>query len=234
MNLILEPTVLRWARDRAGLDPTALAQKLKVDVDAIYEWEQGGEISFHRIEKLAKVTHTPMGLLFLKRPPDERLPIQDFRTVDNASIQRPSPELLDTVYQMQRRQEWMREFLIDEGELPLPFVGTFAGAASPELVAADMRRILGLATGWANSEQTWMDALVRLRREIEALGVLVVINGVVGNNSHRCLDPEEFRGFALCDAYAPLIFVNNADAKAAQMFTLIHELAHLWIGEDGV
>jgi Zn-dependent peptidase ImmA (M78 family) len=91
-----------------------------------------------------------------------------------------------------------------------------------------------MTSGWAREHATWTAALLGLRRSIEAIGVMVVINGVVGNNNTRKLDPEEFRGFVLSDRYAPLIFVNGADFKSAQMFTLAHELAHLWLGRDGV
>jgi len=123
---------------------------------------------------------------------------------------------------------------MDEGEEPLPFVGSATLRSKPELVAEDMRRTLGFADGWANYEKSWTDALMHLRQKIEALGILIVINGVVGNNTHRKLSPGEFRGFALCDSFAPLIFINGADFKSAQMFTFAHELAHLWIGKDGV
>lgn len=97
-----------------------------------------------------------------------------------------------------------------------------------------MRRALGLDGGWAADVRTWQDAVSELRRKIERLGVMAVINGVVGNNTHRQLSVEEFRGFALTDPYAPLIFVNGADAKSAQMFTLAHELAHVWLGTEGL
>jgi len=87
---------------------------------------------------------------------------------------------------------------------------------------------------WAESHPTWSNALLGLRRAGEDTGVVVVINGVFGNNTRQPLDPEEFRGFVLCDRHAPLIFINGADFKSAQMFTLAHELAHLWLGQDGV
>jgi Zn-dependent peptidase ImmA (M78 family) len=101
-------------------------------------------------------------------------------------------------------------------------------------VAADMRERLGVAGGWAGQESTWTDALMHLRQKIEATGILIVINGVVGNNNYRKLDPDEFRGFVLSDVYAPLVFINGADFKAAQMFTIAHEVAHLWINQEGV
>ena len=97
-----------------------------------------------------------------------------------------------------------------------------------------MRRTLGLDGGWAAGVGTWQDAVRELRRAIEQLGAMAVINGVVGNNTYRRLSVEEFRGFALTDPYAPLIFVNGADAKSAQMFTLAHELAHIWLGKEGL
>jgi Zn-dependent peptidase ImmA (M78 family) len=116
----------------------------------------------------------------------------------------------------------------------LDFVDSADLTEEPTAVARDMRSRLRLESSWANTERTWTDALVQLRAHVEAAGVLVVLNGVVGNNTHRKLDPEEFRGFALVDEYAPLIVVNNADYKAAQMFTLVHELAHVWTGTEGV
>lgn len=234
MNLTLQPTVLRWARQRAGLDEAALAGKLGTTPERVAEWEQDGQLRFTQVQKLAHVTHTPEGFLFLPSPPDEKLPIPDFRTLGDAPLKRPSPDLLETVQMMQSRQAWMREFLIEEGELPLPFVGSATLQSSPVEVAADMRRCLGFADGWAERENTWTDALMHLRQKMEAAGILIVVNGVVGNNGHRKLTPDEFRGFALCDGYAPLIFINGADFKAAQMFTFAHELAHIWAGRDGV
>jgi Zn-dependent peptidase ImmA (M78 family) len=93
---------------------------------------------------------------------------------------------------------------------------------------------LGITSDWANAQSTWEDALRHLREKIEQAGILIFINGVVGNNTHRKLDTNEFRGFSLSDPFAPLIFINGADAKSAQMFTIAHELAHLWFGQNGV
>jgi Zn-dependent peptidase ImmA (M78 family) len=106
-------------------------------------------------------------------------------------------------------------------------------ADDPAAIGQEMRRLLGLGDGWAATVRTWQEAVSALRSAIEAVGVMAVINGVVGNNTRRVLDVGEFRGFALSDDYAPLIFVNGADARSAQMFTLAHELAHLWLGAEG-
>jgi Zn-dependent peptidase ImmA (M78 family)/transcriptional regulator with XRE-family HTH domain len=234
MNVTLEPQILRWARERAGLDEPALAKKLAVKPERVTAWESTGKLPYKKAELLAQRTYTPFGYLFLKEPPDDKLPIPDFRTLGDAPIRRPSPNLLETVYQMQRRQAWMREFLLEEGEPRLEFVGSLTIQADPVHAAKGMRTTLGCAEGWAAKERTWTEALMHLRQKIEETGILIVLNGVVGNNNRRKLSPDEFRGFALIDEYAPLIFINSSDFKAAQMFTLAHELAHLWIGKGGV
>ena len=126
----------------------------------------------------------------------------------------------------------MREHLIDQGQDPLRFVGSATRDESPASIAQRMRETLGFDDGWAAQERTWEDALRAFRNAMEDAGVLVVVNGVVGNNTHRNLDPEEFRGLVLVDEYAPLAFVNGADGKAAQMFTLAHELAHIFFGSS--
>jgi Zn-dependent peptidase ImmA (M78 family) len=131
---------------------------------------------------------------------------------------------------MERRQGWMTEFLINQGEPPLDFVRSAHINDSVREVAARMRQTLGLTTDWAARRGTWGDALKDLRSAIENVGILVVVNGIVGNNTHRRLDVNEFRGFVLVNEYAPLVFINGADGRAAQMFTLAHELAHIWFG----
>jgi hypothetical protein len=116
---------------------------------------------------------------------------------------RPRADLLETVYSMQRRQEWMREYLIDAGHEGLAFVGSVDHAEGTIDVARDIRQVLGFAEEWAAGSPTWTDALRRLRRAAEDAGILVVASGVVGNNTHRSLDVDEFRGFVLVDRYAP-------------------------------
>ena len=236
MNLNLQPTVLRWARERAGLDQSTLAKKVtgKPTADRVKQWERTGMLTFAQVRKLAHATHTPEGFLYLNEPPDDRLPIPDFRTISDERVRRPSPDLLDTVALMQRRQTWMRDFLVEEAETQLEFIGSATLNSNPQRVALEIRKTLGVAGGWANQESTWTDALMHLRQKIEGAGILIVINGVVGNNNYRKLDPNEFRGFVLSDPYAPLVFINGADFKAAQMFTIAHEVAHLWINRGGV
>jgi Zn-dependent peptidase ImmA (M78 family) len=221
--------MLRWARERASYDVDDLASRFP----QLAAWERGEkQPTFKQLEAFARATHTPFGFLFLAEPPEERLPIPDFRTVAHGPV-RASPDLLETIYAMQRRQDWLREERVEGEAEPLGFVGSARLNDEPMAIGQEMRRAAGLDDGWAGDVPTWQEAVSELRRRIEGLGVMAVINGVVGNNTHRKLNVEEFRGFALTDRYAPLIFVNGADAKSAQMFTLAHELAHVWLGSDG-
>lgn len=234
LKMTLQPAVLRWARERAGFDPGELAGKLQVKPERILEWERSGEISMAQVGRLAQRTYTPEGWLFLDALPDDSLPIADFRTVGNRPWRGPSPNLLDTVYAMQRRQAWMREELLLEEADPLEFMGQFDDNSDIEEVANGIRDALNLENGWASRKSNWSVALRDLRGRVERAGILVFINGIVDNNTHRKLDPDEFRGFALVDEYAPLIFINNSDFTSAQMFTLAHELAHIFVGHEGV
>ncbi|QUL99633.1 MAG: ImmA/IrrE family metallo-endopeptidase [Candidatus Fermentithermobacillus carboniphilus] len=222
----ISPSVLNWALARSGRDKV-----IRRKLPKLSEWLAGkSNPTLRDLEKLAKITSTPLGYLFLPAPPKEELPIPYLRTFDYEPRHQLSPELIETVYMMKRRQEWMRQYLIEEGHEPLPFVHSADITDKPGEVAQAIKRTLRLGDEWAAKQPTWTAALSELRDKIEGAGILVVVNSVVGNNNYRKLDPNEFRGLVLVDPYAPLVFVNGADGKAAQMFTLAHELAHVWLG----
>ena len=150
------------------------------------------------------------------------------------AVQQPSGNLLDTVYLCQQRQHWYQEHLRNQGFDALPFSGSASPADPAVSVAAQIRETLQFDVRDRKNLKTWEEALSRFIELAEDAGVMVMRSGVVNGNTHRKLDPEEFRGFALVDNYAPLVFVNGADSKTAQMFTLAHELAHIWLGETGL
>ena len=217
--------MLAWARRRSGLTVDDLVRRFP----GLGAWERGELLpTFKQLEGYAKATHTPIGFLFLPEPPEEQVPIPDYRTMGDKGIRRPSPDLLDTIYQCEQRQDWYREFAQVNQEKLVEFVGSLTTATPPVAAAATMREALRFDPGERGS--TWAEALRRLISRAEELGFLIMVNGVVGSNTHRKLDPREFRGFALADPLAPLVFVNGADTKAAQIFTVVHELTHLWLG----
>lgn len=228
-RITIRPEILRWACERSRIDKAALRARWP----QFEAWERGErQPTFKQLEAFANATHTPIGFMFLPEPPAEHLPIRDLRTVKDGP-QQPSADLLDTIYAMQRRQDWLREERIQSESGALEFVGSARLNDDATAVGQEMRRLVQIGDGWAARVSNWEDAVNELRRRIEQLGVMAVINGVVGNNTHRKLNVQEFRGFALTDSYAPLIFVNGADAKSAQIFTLAHELAHVWLGSEG-
>jgi Zn-dependent peptidase ImmA (M78 family) len=227
----VRPELLRWARERAGLSTDALRRRFP----KLAAWERRtAQPTLKQLEDFAKVTFTPVGFLFLDAPPVERVPIPDFRTIGNTRIDHPTPDLLDTIYLCQQRQEWYRDFARTMGEAPLNVIGSARLTDDVVTAAAAMRQALGFDLEERRRLPTWTDALRRFIEQADVLGILVMVSGVVGSNNRRRLDPDEFRGFALADSLAPLIFINGADTKAAQMFTLAHELAHVWLGQSAV
>jgi len=231
ISIEIKPDMLRWARERAGLRLEALAKRFP----KLEAWErETARPTLKQIERYAKATHAPIGYLFLQEPPLEHVPIPDFRAVNNKRIDRPSPNLLDTVYICQQRQEWYHDFARSMGEEQLHFAGSARLTDSVEATAEDMRSALGFDVEERRRIPTWTDALRRFIEQADASGILVMCSGVVLNNNHRPLDPDEFRGFALVDKLAPLVFINGGDTKAAQMFTLAHELAHIWLGQSAL
>jgi Zn-dependent peptidase ImmA (M78 family) len=232
MNRVaIKPELLRWACERAGLASPDLDNKFP----QFSAWERGeAQPTLKQVEAFAKATCTPIGYLFLQEPPVETIPIPDFRTVSNRHVGHPSPNLLDTIFVCQQRQEWYRNYARSQGETPLTFVGSATLRGNIVKTAASIRSALHFDLDERRQMPTWTDALRHFIEQADDLGVLVMCNGVVHNNNYRHLDPEEFRGFAMADDLAPLIFINGADTKAAQMFTLAHELAHIWLGQSAV
>lgn len=229
-RVAVKPELLIWARERVGLGVDALLHRFV----RLREWESGArQPTFRQLQDFAAAVHVPFGYLFLPEPPVEPMPIPDFRTLKNRSVRDISPDLRDTIYTMQRRQAWLREERLENGVAPVECVGSARLSDDPAAVGREMRRTLGFGNGWAASVPNWREAVGKLREAVESQGIMAVINGVVGNSTRRVLDVDEFRGFALIDNHAPLIFVNGADARSAQMFTLAHELAHVWLGQSG-
>ena len=227
----VKPETLRWACERSRLDPAFLSKRFP----QLPAWESGEkQPTLKQLEAFCRTTHAAVGYFFGGGPPDEPMPIPDFRTIANTPVSKPSGDLLDAVYLCQNRQYWYEEYARMEGDQPLPFVGSAALTDPVERVAADIRHTLGFDLEERRRSGTWTEALRSFIGRADDAGILVMVSGVVGSNTRRKLDPAEFRGFALADPLAPVVFVNGADTKAAQMFTLAHELAHIWLGESAL
>jgi Zn-dependent peptidase ImmA (M78 family) len=223
--------MLKWAVDRADIPLTDLRARFgKYD-----QWIAGSaQPTLKQLEEFARFTHAAIGFFFGSKPPELTLPIPDFRTMDGTRPGDPSPDLLDTVYLCQQRQEWYVSYARSVGERPLAFVGTRTTSSDVAESAEAIRQAVGLDISVRRRLPTWEEALRQFIQLADDAGILVMVSGVVGGNNTRKLDPDEFRGFALSDQLAPLVFVNGSDTKSAQMFTLAHELAHLWLGQSAL
>jgi len=231
MRVTVAPELLTWASDRAGLNADLLSRHFP----KYEEWLQGvTQPTLKQLESFAQKTHVALGLFFLPEPPQEQLPIPDFRTMDALSITEPSSDLLETIYLCQQKQDWYRDYQQTQGFDTVDFVGSATLAAGVIETAAKISQLIQFESAQRQQVRNWTDALRLFIDQIESQGILVMVNGVVGSNNKRKLDPQEFRGFALVDRIAPLIFINGSDTKAAQIFTLAHELAHIWLGESGL
>lgn len=227
----ISPGVLEWARKRSGMPIDKVTKRFK----KYPLWLAGnGGPTFKQIETLASLLNLPMGMLFLPEPPEEKLPLPDFRRMADGGTPGPSTELIDTIHICQRRQRWYRDHLAGSGNDTLSFVGSASVGDPPAIVAGQIRTALTLEVGSRSEAANWGEFLRYFIGQARDAGILVMVNGVVGNNTRRPLNHREFRGFAIPDPFAPLIFINGADTKAGQIFTLAHELAHIWIGEGGV
>ncbi|CAM4411914.1 Zn-dependent peptidase ImmA, M78 family [Pedobacter westerhofensis] len=220
--------MLSWAIARAGHDLRDFTTRFP----KVQDWLSGAKLpTLKQLEEFSHRVHLPFGYLFLDQPPHEALNFPFFRT-GGGQQQGVSLNVYDTILLIQKRQDWLAEYLVDNEFPALNYVGSAAGESNPMVIVQSIRQTLNLEPIWASRVKSWADALDHLAAKLENAGIQVVFNSVVENNNHRPIDVEECRGFILVDAHAPFMFVNAADGKAAQMFTIAHELAHIWIGQS--
>ncbi|HIP24732.1 MAG TPA: ImmA/IrrE family metallo-endopeptidase [Rhodobacteraceae bacterium] len=230
-RVAVKPEMLHWAVERARMVPDDLQARFS----KFPQWLEGEvQPTLKQLESFATAVHVPIGYLFLPEPPEEALPIPDFRTLEGRQLERPSPNLLDMIYACQERQSWYADFARLYRDPELDFVGSVTLKSAPEAVAGQIREALGFSVDERRDCGTWTDALRMFIQQADQAGILVMTSGVVFSNNKRPLDVDEFRGFALVDRLAPLVFINGADSKSAQMFTLAHELAHIWLGASAL
>lgn len=224
----VDANMLTWAVSRAGYDLAEFTEK----VPNLEKWINGEKNpTVKQLEAFSKKVHLPFGYLFLPEPPVENIPIPFFRTNGNQT-EKVSLNVYDTILLIQQRQDWLRDYLKDNEFDSLPFVGKYNGTNNVAEIVNDIRHTLELTESWASQLGTWEEAQNHLVQKIEDKGIITIFNGVVENNGYRKIPVDECRGFVLVDKIAPFMFINNADSKSAQMFTIVHELAHIWTGHS--
>lgn len=220
--------IINWAITRAGNS----LEEFYVDNPDVLDWIEGKKKpTIKQLENFTHKVHVPFGYMFMTEPPKEELPIPFFRT-GGAPRNTVSLNVYHTIQIIKDRQNWLINYLQESDYPDLDFVGKFNDLSDYKEIANDIRNALKLPVNWGSKLSTWEQALDFLTLQIEEIGIIINFNGIVGNNTRRKILVEECRGFVLVNNKAPFLFINSADAKAAQMFTLIHELAHIWIGKS--
>jgi|SRR6056297_448012 len=219
---------IEWAIQRANAD----LEELLIAFPKLNEWiNEESDPTVKQLEKLTKRLHVPFGYMFSDELPEESLTFPFFRAGKEANA-KVSLNVYHTIQILKDRQSWLTEYMEESNYEKLPFVGKYNLDSSVIEVVNDIRKTLNLQANWASKHPTWERTLDFITYKIEEVGIIVTFNGVVENNTRRKIEVSECRGFVLVNKLAPFLFINSADTKAAQMFTLIHELAHIWLGES--
>ncbi|RJP71957.1 MAG: ImmA/IrrE family metallo-endopeptidase [Ignavibacteriales bacterium] len=227
-EVIINTDILAWAIDRAGFELPAFVEKFP----NVLKWLAGEKKpTVKQLEQFSKKVYLPFGYLFLHEPPQEKLPIPFFRSSGNHT-KKVNINVYDTILLIQQRQNWLRDYLKENSFHALPFVGKFQNTTNVKDIVTDIRRTLNISENWASNFTTKEETINFLVEHIEDSGIITVFNGVVENNGHRKIAIEDCRGFVIVDEIAPFMFINNSDWKSAQMFTMVHELSHIWIGHS--
>jgi Zn-dependent peptidase ImmA (M78 family)/DNA-binding XRE family transcriptional regulator len=222
----ITPNVLKWARESARMSEETAAAKVAVTLEKFKEWEEGiSQPTIIQAQKLAKAYKRPFALFFLPDIPRDFQPIQDFRKKDSKPLGTAS---IFIIREIQQKQSWISEVNEENNENKIPFVGKFSIKSNPIVVANDILKTLEINPSFYKNENAikeWID-------KAESRGVFISRTSFI--HSRLKLDSDEVQGFAIADPYAPFVFVNSDDWNAPQLFTLVHELAHIWIAETGI
>lgn len=230
VNVNISPAILDWVMTHVQFDmlPPQIVNNLN-------QWSSGNKIpTFNQVQKTSKATGIPLGYFFLQTPPNEDLFLVEYRTIESVALKNPSRSLIDVMHDMELVQEWTRDYLISEGFSSVPFINAVNKQTNITDFAKFIRNTLNLTNNWFNKSRTPDESFRLIRTAVSDVGVVVMMSGIVGNNTHRPLDINEFRAFAMVDDYAPLIFINSNDSINGKLFSILHEFAHICIGENSL
>lgn len=228
VHVNIKTEIISWALSQTQEEK--LDEKL---LNRIHQWLNGTKTpTFNHIVEFSKKSNIPLGYFFLQTPPVEQIELLEYRTVDSIQLAKPSRNLIDTIHAMENIQDWMKEYRQEMGFGVLPVVACMKDVKEVSIIVDRIRKDLELDEIWYKRCKDAREAFNYIRGRLEACGVIVMMSGIVGSNTHRALDINEFRAFAMVDEWAPLIFINAADSDGARLFSLLHEVAHIWLGID--
>ena len=237
----INPEILIWARETAGLDLETAARKIELNAargqsgaERLAAMEAGAIVpSAPLLRRMADKYHRPILTFYLPKVPAPPELGQDFRTLPDQGDE--SNVLLATLLRdVKARQALVRETLEDDDyAVEIELVGSAKGIRDAAELSTEIARSIDFDRAAYRARAKGEDAFAYLRALVEAKGVFVLLAGDCGHWS-TAIEVGIFRGFALADRLAPFIVINDQDAKSAWSFTLLHELAHLLIGETGI
>ncbi len=222
----ITPIVFKWARESARMTEETAAAKISISIDKLKGWEAGtNQPTIRQAQTLAKAYKRPFALFFLPEITKDFQPLQDFRKSGSKSLSTASVFI---IREIQQKQSWISEVNEENNENKIPFVGRFSIKDNPITLANDILNTFSITPANYKTEtpiKEWID-------KAESNGIFISRTSFI--HSRLKLDSEEIQGFVIADPYAPFVFINSDDWNAPQLFTLVHELAHLWIAETGI
>lgn len=227
VKAIITPEVLKWARTTAHVDLSRAAKAAKVNESNLERWESGEDFpSIAKLRLLAKLYKRPLAVFYLPEKPLDFAPLKDFRRMPGEVAGILSPSLASQITAAQERRDLALELYTELGDDPAALDLRCTLAENPDDVAHRLRAWLNISLA---EQHRWRDPRIAYnawRQRIEDLGVLVFqLTGV---------SVKEARGFAIAKRPLPAVAVNGRDAYAARCFSLIHELAHVLLGESSI
>ena len=237
----INPKILSWARETAGLTIEEAAEKLGLKdsarataIEKLRALEDGKRgLPRTMLEKAASIYRRPLVTFYLSQTPERGERGEDFRATKAAS-DRDNATLDALLRDVRARQQMVRVVLDDAEESERrPFVASARIEQGPKTVAVSIRSTLGVSEEQQKRSKDVGALFALLRSAAERIGIYVLLLGDVGSH-HSDIGEDVFRGFALADDVAPFVVINDNDAAVARSFTLMHELAHIWIGESGI
>ena len=230
MKVIIEKSTLQWALEQCENNNIK-----KEKIELIQDWLNNKKTpTFNKVDELSKSTGIPFGYFFLKEPPEEDLKLIEYRTIDSQEMRMPSRNLIETIHDMEMIQNWIKQDALGKHRAPLQFVGAKGIKRETVTFAEYIRNILGIKANWFKERKNVNESFKYIRDKVSNAGITVMLSGIVKNNTRRSLLIDEFRGFALVDNVAPLVFINNNDSQNGKLFTLVHECIHIFLGESSL
>jgi transcriptional regulator with XRE-family HTH domain len=236
----VNPDILVWARETSGLTLEDAVKRLGINsnrkmtaAEKLIAYEKG-VVSPSRpmLLKMSQQYRRPLVAFYMNGVPLKSARPEDFRNIPDRDP--TSDKLIEVlVRNVRARQSAIKEILAEEEAAPLPFVRSKSVQSGVSAVLQSIVDTTGINLAEFRAKSNPESAFAYLREKAEAVGILVLLIGNLGSH-HTAIDAEAFRGFALADDIAPFVIVNDQDAKTAWSFTLMHELAHIWLGASGI